>query len=271
MAKIKRSKKAKFDDGLNWPAIGLLILVLVAIGALIYVSSTSETYDINENDLCRIGEDPAAVLGVIVDSTDSIPAGPAQRTYHQIMDAVDGSPSNTLIQVFKIEGSAQELAKPIISICKPEDGVNASMLNANPAQIRETYNRKFVMPLDDVLRSLIDEMPADRSPIIEAIQATSLSLFMPHQSVADKRLIIASDFLQHSDIYSMYRGTPDYAAFQANAFSSPLGRIDLYGSQLSLLVVPRDIPLGRESDLIGFWNAFLANHRAGMGSSMEKL
>ena len=271
MAKKKKSKKGKFDDGLNWPAVASIFLVVMAVATLIGISATSESFDIDENTLCRIGEQPSAVLGVIVDSTDSIPAGPSKRTYHEIMKAVGSSPSNTLIEVFKIEGSANRLAQPIISICKPDDGSDVSALNANPDFIRKVYSERFKEPLDAVLNDLIDEAPANQSPIIEAIQATSLSLFMPNQSVTDKRLIVASDFLQHSSIYSMYRGKPDHAAFQTSAFASPLGRVDLYGAKVNLLVVPRKMPVGNESDLIAFWNAFLANHRAAPGSSMEAL
>ena len=271
MAKRRRSKKRKFDDGLNWPAAAAMFTVVVAIAGLIGFSVTTETFDVDEQTLCRLGQEPSAVLAVVIDSTDAIPSGPARRAYHSIMSAVDSSPSNTLIQVFKIEGSATQLASPIISICKPEDGSDVSVLNANPDDIRKVYSERFEAPLDDVLKNLIDEDSANQSPIIEAIQSASLSLFMPNESVADKRLIIASDFLQHSSIYSMYGGMPDYASFQKNAFASPLGRVDLYGSKVSLLVVPREIPVGAESDLIGFWNAFLANHRAAPGSSMEAL
>ena len=101
MARRRRSKKGKFDDGLNWPVAAAMFTVLVAIAGLIGFSVTSETFDVDEQTLC-MGQEPS--VWVVIDSTDAIPSGPARRAYHSIM-AVDSSPSNTLIQVFQIEGS----------------------------------------------------------------------------------------------------------------------------------------------------------------------
>jgi hypothetical protein len=263
-------RRKRSSEGVNWVAMVVIGLVVAAVGVLFVVSVGSKPKRINELTLCVEDEAHPAVLAIIIDSTDSIPAGPARKIYQRINSSVESLPVNARIQLFEMRG-ATSLAEPLVDICKPDDGSNASQFTSNPEFIKKTYQEKFANPLQDSLRSLIDEEPQPSSPIIESIQSASLQLLMPNESVGEKRLIVASDFLQHSDLYSMYSEQPNAATYRERLLTSSVGTIDLYDAQVDFLVIPRAIPLGDRTDLTTFWSEFLMNHGAAFGSSLEPL
>ena len=267
----RRGNSKKYGSETNWLAIIGSVVLVAAVAGLAMVSAFNETNTFNEDTLCLEGKPHPAVLGVIIDSTDAFPAAPAAKTYQKVVAAIDSLPSNSLIEIYKIEGSSGQLAEPIITICKPDDGKESNPWTENPQFVRSTYEGRFLGPFQTALKALIDEETANVSPIIESIQAASVNLFLPNSDVSDKRLIIASDFLQHSNLYSMYRSHPSFEDFRKSTLTSPLGAINLGGAEVSLLVIPRQVPIGDRANLVRFWGEFLAGSNASLGSSVEPL
>lgn len=267
----RRGNRKQYASQTNWLAIIGSALLVIAVAAMAIVSGLSETDSFNEDTLCLDGQSYSAVLGVLIDSTDSFPAAPAAKTYQKVVAEVDSLPSNSLIQIYKIEGSSGQLAEPIITICKPDDGKESNPWTENPQFVRSTYTGRFLQPFQSTLKTLMNEEAASESPIIESIQAASINLFLSNADVSDKRLIIASDFLQHSNLYSMYESKPNFEDFRKSSLTSPIGLVDLDEADVSLFVIPRRVPVGDRSNLVRFWGEFLAGSNASLGSTVEPL
>ena len=268
--RARNQRRGRNKSQVNWLAVGIGIFVVAALGAMFLLSAGNAPKVLDDITLCIEGESHPATLGIIIDSTDAIPSAPAAKVYHLVTSAVAELPVNSRIKLFQIKGGSTFL-DPLVDICKPDDGADASQFTSSPAYIKKIYEERFSIPLDEALRNLIEAEPQNSSPIIEGIQAASVKSLMPFQSVAEKRLIIASDFLQHSTLYSMYRERPDLSEFTDQTQTSSLGRINLYGAKVDLLVIPRPIPNGNRSDLVTFWRDFLIQHNAALGSSLEPL
>ena len=266
-----RSRRGRGGSDINWQALILGLGVLMAIATLGFLSATIEQKKINDVTLCIEGEAHPSILAIVIDATDSLPPGPAKRIYDKVQRAIAEAPMNTLIEVFEIKGSSQSLGSAALSICKPDDGEDASVWNSAPDYIKSIYSERFDQPLEEVFERLMSAAPANRSPIIETIQAASLSAFMPNQNVASKKLIIASDFLQHSELYSMYSREPDFSEYRSLTLTSPLGTVKVYGAEVEMLVIPRSIPKGGRADLVKFWTDFYGAAGWGLGSTVEPL
>ena len=269
MSRIKRRRRSS-SSGINWLAVAIIIFVLTALAGMFKLAFDNEPKTLDEVTLCIKGEAHPATLGIIIDSTDSFPAAPAAKAFNIITTAVDQLPVNSRVQLFQIKGSS-DLLKPLVDICKPDDGSTASQLNSNPAYIKKLYRERFSTPLEQTLKRLIKAEPQSSSPIIESMQAASIQALMPFESTSNKRLIVASDFLQHSDLYSMYESKPNLQDFTDQSITSSLGRINFSGAKVDLLVIPRRIPNGSRGDLVSFWGDFLIQHNAALGSSWEPL
>ena len=127
----RRGNSKKYGSETNWLAIIGSVVLVAAVAGLAMVSAFNETNTFNEDTLCLEGKPHPAVLGVIIDSTDAFPAAPAAKTYQKVVAAIDSLPSNSLIEIYKIEGSSGQLAEPIITICKPDDGKESNPWTEN--------------------------------------------------------------------------------------------------------------------------------------------
>ena len=110
-----------------------------------------------------------------------------------------------------------------------------------------------------LFRELLDRGRADVSPLMENVQAISVTLFARRaHAEAPKRLIVVSDLMQHSEHLSLYRGRLDYDAFDSSVGADAL-RTNLRDVEVEVLFVQR-----REHDrfddargLIEFWERWL--------------
>jgi len=162
----------------------------------------------------------------------------------------------------------------MLKVCKPPDGKAASSLTANPLLIQKRFKANFEEPIKLMLERLLSASPSERSPIIEAINSAVIEAFIGQQAEhlnPVRRMIIVSDMLQHSRLYSMYQQAPFYADFEKTLRKSEQSVPDLMGAEIEVLLLPRKSPKGDRADLVKFWTEFLTANGAGFGTSMETL
>ena len=125
----------------------------------------------------------------------------------------------------------------------------------NPTIISERYAQEFTRPIQATLAAMLTGDSENQSPIMEALQ--SLASETPDFTTArgQRKIIIVSDMLQHSDTLSFYRGEGwDYFA-EKNGVARLAG--NLRNVTIEILRIPRvgnDIPSNEISE--GFWSRY---------------
>ena len=95
--------------------------------------------------------------------------------------------------------------------------------------------------------------------------------FEANTNTGEKRLIIVSDMIQHTGLYSFYKEKPSYKNFNEISTKSGEGIMRLDGITVEILIVARSFPKGTRGDIVRFWSLFLKNKGAANGSAMEPL
>lgn len=203
---------------LVWGLIAATSFACVAFAAWYVVANKAVPLDARN---CPPGAPPAATL-VVLDLTDTVDPSQMQRIRHEIEQEVEAALSGTLIAV----GTVRPAGTPshVFAACKPPDGANASQFTEQPRRIKAKYESTFLAPLNAELDAMAAVPEAASSPIMEAIQATIAHVAGWTAVTGPRRLILASDLLQHSQAFSLYgnrdwndfRNTPDYTRLSRN-------------------------------------------------------
>ncbi|MCE8468066.1 hypothetical protein LZ189_03200, partial [Rhodovulum sulfidophilum] len=137
------------------------------------------------------------MTAVLLDLTD--PLSPAQHS--QLMawleEEIDAAPRGTqfTMGVVSEDHANWGATEPL---CKPQTGASANSLTQNARLIDDRYHELFLAPLNARLESMVSASGADRSPIMESLQAlvSDSAGFVTFKG--DRRIVIVSDLLQHS-------------------------------------------------------------------------
>lgn len=180
---------------------------------------------------------PTAAFAILLDVTD--PLTPlqqrdlAQRLRQEILDL----PVGTRIALGLVSPEPMTRNQTRLGLCKPLQGKEANALYQNPKLIEARFRDGFLTPLDQTLTDLLLAPSADSSPIMESLQSLVVGAFLDLTEGTPKRLVIASDLLQHSDVFSFYR-RQRWSDFEHSADFGRLGR-NLADADVTLLQLPR--------------------------------
>ena len=238
--------------------IGMMVVVLIILVALIALRP--DPIERDPETLCR-SEGPSSITAILLDRTDSF--GPITKSYleNQIWDQVDKIEENHEISVFTVDTTHEKSLEPIIQVCNPGDPDSADPLISSPEIIRRHWEKKFRQPLEDVLKSLLEEKESPLSPIMESVQSVSITHFQStkRRSIT-RRLIIISDLLQNSGAISFYRDQPNFDRFKRTLESRGLNP-DLRGVDIELWLIQRRQPQqGDVGTLLKFFQSWLSEH-----------
>jgi hypothetical protein len=265
-----RRRRRKRVSGSNLPAIAIGGCSLIIVGTLGAWSFLTPDLTLDEETLCLTGQEHPTVVTILVDSTDTIPSRASAKALSLISSKIDDLDPNSLINLYEINTSASEFTSPVLSICKPDSGANASQLTQAPALMQKRFEERFYQPLKNTLSTLMQKEPSTLSPIIEAIDSALTGSVIANRD-SKHLFIVVSDLIQNSTFLSFYKAKPSYQAFDSLVRETGAASINFSGATASLLVVPREPPLGSRSDLVGFWGDFLKSQSAGIGSTLEPL
>lgn len=178
--------------------------VVLAIGVVILSQTVFKAEEIDER-LCPKGSGPAAGLAILLDLTDSLNAVQLRRLRGVLDRRIDEAKPNTLIAVGAVRVSAAERGADFAR-CKLMTGEHANEFYQNPRLIEERYRQEFREPFDAILAAMLNKPAAERSPIMESLQALLVSAPGFVDAEYPRRVIIASDLIQNSEAFSFYRG-----------------------------------------------------------------
>ena len=272
MSRRNRRRSARGDSKVTKGLAMLVIAALLAgIGFLFYLNVTTKVIKLDQNTMCRIGEPASNVYAVLIDSTEALPRKSAAQAVIKVKNLLSNAPVNSKITLYAIQNGNENHVLPVGEICKPDSADGASELTSNPRYIQEQFDKGFLKPLEKHLDKLVHSGPSNTSPIIESLQSTVIESFENTSSTGSKQIVVISDMIQNSNLYSFYRQRPNYDQYKKLSRESGQGIINLNGIRVDLYIVPRQTPKGSRQDLIKFWSEFLQDNGAAMGSSLEPL
>ena len=245
---------ARTDKG---TLIGALLVVVVAVilayGFVYLNQRRSELAQLDPSTLCPV-KGPVAVESVLIDRTDPLTEIQLESLKDLITAQAEQVPKFGAFRVYEV-GVGGSLLGPVLTVCNPGDGSDASVLDSNPAHLQKRYQQKFIGPVNTMLEQMRADHEQPSSPILEAVQAIGVRDFGERNN--EGRLVIVSDLLQYGSGLNFYRGAPDAETFSR----SPVGRnlhVNLAGVVTTIYLINRVKDAKYQTDSLGaFWIRWL--------------
>jgi len=191
---------------------------------------------------------------ILLDLTDPLTGTQSARLDTIIQDEVHRSSTDTMIS-FGVVSEDPDNWGARFAKCKPATGEDANSLYENPRLIQERYDREFMKPMLGELANAVSGEAENRSPIMEGLQSLISETPDFTRAKGERKILIVSDMLQHSDILSFYRGQGwDY-------FSESGGAQRLAGNlnavSVEILLIPRSgSNLPNRTEVDDFWSRY---------------
>jgi len=199
-ARRRSREKTDAQNRLGIILIGLGVAVLLAAG--IGFAATYHPSDIDRTTGCPKGNQaPAAHTLILVDATDKLAGAQLSNARSVIQTEYMWLPMGGQLTVRSLTEDP-EAAKEIV-ICRLDDGSHANSMTNNPKAVKHRFDRTAGTKLKALYAELENAPLQKASPILEAASAVfDRPDFAPN--VEARRLVIISDFAQHSGIASDY-------------------------------------------------------------------
>lgn len=227
MARRRRSrqKKQRNQAILNFVLAGLAIAII----GFSFFALQPEPYD--EVTLCEISDELPAHTAVIIDKTDEYSeqqAGLIAATIRRTRDRLEIGERLTL---FELDQFGQFDPRGKFSLCNPGRGDQVNALFRNPERIEERFNDKFDRPLETILEDLVVPKEAPNSPVLEALARLGQTDAFSDRAPA-RRIVIISDMLQNSDVFTAYGGGGSMPASMPTAIEVADATMRRFGNSL---------------------------------------
>lgn len=248
---MARRKKRRRGSSALAPIAAVLGIGLVAAamaGTYYFAYRDTQKPAVSEIDLCPVdGHEPH--LAILVDTTDPVTLTQLELARQHIEDKIGDAAIETRISFATVDPDGSIRQDNFFSMCKPEAGADVSILTKNPRLVEERFQSEFAEPIHAALDRLLRVPEASSSPIMEATQ--ELAARIPGFAVSDapRELLIMSDLVQHSEVFSFIRGD-DWQSFVKSGGPTRFGSA-FKGAAVSVLRVPR-MP-DRAAAIDDFW------------------
>ena len=239
----------------------LIVVTLMGLAVLVVFLREFRPPTIDETTLCPKETGAAAGIVILLDLTD-----PLSQTQHARLRGIfeatlAEAEANTLFAVGAVRTDPSRRGAEF-KLCKPLEGSEANELYQNSRLVQDRYRKEFERPLDSVLEEMLAAKAADRSPIMESLQALLASTPGFLDAKYPRHVLIVSDLLQHSASFSFYRGGT-WQTFIRSPDSRRQAR-NMNGIDVKIYRVPRLNARLKNADVEDFWANYF--DRAGVRS-----
>lgn len=201
----KQRKRKEFISAVR--NITLVIAALAVVG-FFYFKATRSHRALDETTLCPTLPDSVTVL--LVDVTDPMNLPQRQDFFNQFEAMIQTIPRYGKLTIIKVDPVSDQLLSPVITRCNPGTSSDVSEYSGNPKKLDAMHRSQFLEPLKGAFEELAVASGAPRSPIMESIQSINLTeLKRGVKEGGNRRLVIASDLLQHTESISFYNHLPE--------------------------------------------------------------
>lgn len=259
MARRKRRRSGN-SAGPIIASVILGALSLIILGGFVYLKIiASEKPELDKASLCPV-DGPKGITAFLVDVTDPISKATATDLRNEFEAAVSTVPVGGLVQVYTLTEAEGELTRTF-SKCNPGSGENVDEWTSNPDLAQKRWEEGFQKPLDEIAKRMDQGVAGKQSPIMAGIQEINLEAFgAPKYRTIPKKLIVASDMIEHTSVFSIYRDGVDYANFEKSPARDQF-RTALDGISVRILAFQRPNLKFDTKQLADFWDAWVHNNR----------
>jgi len=266
MARKKKSRQRQKKSGSGTiVAIALACIVLLALisaGGYLFLN-TEKQIAIDKNTLCpTIGA--VSTTAILLDTTDELAGATKAAVNEKIERTLSELPRFSRLAIYRTDENGLD-EDVFAEVCNPgrldqRGALEQGGLTANPEKIRrrhEEFTAQISAGLNEIFTS---EFDAQQSPLLGALQKLSLKLPKPvgnKISGAQKnKIIFVTDFLEHTEDFSIYRSGLDLEAFRTSRATEKYGR-KYTDTDLEFWFVRRNIDGFSTKELqIFWWNLF---------------
>ncbi len=202
---------------------------------------------------CRLDRrDPAHTI-LMIDQSDPFNPNDFDWVY-EFMDAeARALPKYGRLTVLTPRAGDPYQPAEIFERCSPGSGDQANPILENPRMVDDAWREDFYAPLRERVEAALTEDRQPASPLAESIYSIGDRADF-QGGTPNRRLILVSDLMQHSDEFSFYRWGADVERFEASGLAEETPRLE--GVDVVARIVPRqeyDLPL---SVLRNFWGVY---------------
>ena len=231
-------------------AIGVMLLTVIG---LFSVAAFNAAPALDAETECRADrKDPAHTI-LLIDQSDPFSANDLAWVDELIDAEARTLPRFGRLTVVLPNSEQPFDPKMLYTHCSPGSVDDANPILQNPRMIDDTWREHFYMPLATTVGETLKTTSQPSSPLFEALYAVGdRADFQDNRS--NRRLVIVSDLMQHSDAFSFYRNGADLAAYGETSIASQLPQLG--GVEVVTRIVPRqeyDLPI---SELKAFWRSY---------------
>lgn len=237
MARSRRQRRGREGGAIGtFLAVVFIIAMISGTGAYFYWSYSRSDFQIDAVSLCpKTG--PTAHLAILVDTTDPMSFTQVEAARQQIERKIADAAVHTRISFGTVNPDLDTRGGTFFSMCKPQSGADANILTQNPQMVEDRFRNEFTGPVSRAMGTLLRVPEAESSPIMESAQEFAARI--PGFTITEvpREVVLMSDLIQHSDIFSFYRGG-DWNSFEAAGGPSRFGSA-FGGATVTVLRIPR--------------------------------
>ena len=259
----RRKSRGSGRTGTILGGVCLLLVSVALIGGLGYLYARANSQaKLDKQTLCPI-DGPIAVNAFLIDTTDPISMTTLIDVKNKFSKAVSAIPVGGLLEIYGLTEKPGELVK-MFDGCNPGDGSTVDQWTNNPARRQRQWEEAFSRPLDEVSGKISDGQAGNASPIMAAIQNIKLSVFDRFDKPGmPKQLIVASDMIEHTSLYSQYKSGISYDTYADSAANAEY-RTSLDGIDVTVWYVDREAKKFNGRDHLEFWAEWIQRSHGNM-------
>ncbi len=240
-----------------------IAVMVVGVFGLFAVAAFNSPPALDTETACRMDrKDPAHTI-VLIDQSDPFNPNDLSWVYEFVDGEARSLPKYGRLTVLTPNASDPYNPSAVFSFCSPGSVEDANPIFQNPRMIDDTWRDTFYKPLISRVEATLTDTRQPSSPLSEAMYAVADRADF-QQARGQRRLVLVSDLMQHSDTFSFYKAGADYTAFKATRLGEQVP--DMNGIEVVARIVPRqryDLPL---SDVKAFWRSYFETAGASYGS-----
>jgi hypothetical protein len=237
-------------------------LIMIVTACSIIIAATYFVFNIKLNTTerdaatnCRIDGHVAKETILILDATDPISSTQQILIDKEARKFFSNAITDERFSIYILDENHDRIAKTL-SVCNPGDGSDKSALTSNKRRLKNRWEEGFYSRLISEVKKLNLTSSASKSPIMEIIKHSSIDA-MYHSPAAKKKMIIISDLLQHTNVFSQYRTTQSFNEVYKNGLLRPL-MPQLDGVEVEVLYLERpNSSLQQGRSHVRFWEQFV--------------
>lgn len=263
MSRRRRKRQSDVSVGAVLGAVLLVLIIIGAAGGFLYLRERAKQVATLDAESCPEGG-PRSVTAVLLDITDPISDITKVDLKRQFQKTVADVEKGGLIEVYALTDEEGALRRTYRG-CNPGAGDSADELISNRKRIQERWEKAFNKPLKEIEDQIGEGSEGKQSPIMAGIQRIVIESFSDAK-LEDKvkTLIVASDMIEHTSAFSIYKSGTDYGAFEKSGARDKF-RTPLDGIGVKVLAFQRDNTKSLQ-ELPEFWLQWVTtNHGEWIG------